>query len=102
MFALRHAVWRWAAVCGRSRQGSVVGINLVDPTPEAPVSENGVWIDGRFEPLRGVRLEMRLPLLRHRLRHVGGSFSGRVVTAAGLSLDLDDAFGIAEDNDTWW
>ncbi len=135
MFALRHAVWRWVAVCGRSRQGPVVGINLVDPTPEAPVSENGMWIDGRFEPLRGVRLAiadpddprsswrltdgdgrldlgfralahvdqtLRLPLLRHRLRHVGGSFSGRVVTAAGQSLDLDDAFGIAEDNDTWW
>ncbi len=134
MIALRHAVWRWVAVCGRSRQGSVVGVNLVDPTPEAPVSENGLWIDGRFEPLRGVKLALsnsedprsswrltdgegrldldfralahvdqtlRLPLLRHRLRHVGGSFTGRVVTRAGQSLDLD-AFGIAEDNDTWW
>jgi len=25
-----------------------------------------------------------------------------VVTAAGQSLELDEAFGIAEDNDTWW
>jgi hypothetical protein len=135
MFALRNAVWRWAAACGRSRQGPVVGINLVDPTPEAPVSENGVWIDGRFEPQGGVRLSidrpgdpaspwrltagdggldvrfralahvdqtLRLPLLRHRLRHVGGWLSGRVVSRSGRALDLDDVFGIAEDNDTWW
>jgi hypothetical protein len=135
MIALRHAVWRWVALCGPSRQGPLVGINLVDPTPDAPVSENGLWIDGRFEPLTGVRLEpvdrddahapwllraeggrvdlgfralahvdqtLRLPLLRHRLRHVGGWFRGRVVTRSGRVLDLDDVFGIAEDNDTWW
>jgi Protein of unknown function (DUF2804) len=135
MAALRHAVWRWVAACGRSRQGPVVGVNLVDPTPEAPVAENGLWIDGRFEPLHGIRLAvtdpadprsswrlvdgqgrldirfdalahvdqtLRLPLLRHRLRHVGGSLSGRVATRSGQALDLDRIFGIAEDNDTWW
>jgi len=55
-YALRHAVWRWVALCGRSTQGAVVGLNLVDPTPDAPISENAAWIDGKLEPLADVRL----------------------------------------------
>lgn len=132
MYALRHAVWRWVALTGKSRQGAEIGINLVDPTPPASFSENCAWIAGKREPLTGVELhidtpsdvasgwriraggldatmrtvghvEQRLdvPLVRHRLRHVVGAFTGRLETAAGVH-DFDDLLGIAEDNDTWW
>ncbi len=127
MYALRHAVWRWIALCGRSTRGAIVGLNLVDPTPLAPVSENAVWIDGKREPVAGVRLtagdawtiaadsvdlrmrgiaqvdqRLDVPLLRHRLHHVVGAFSGRVRTASGQIHDLENVVGIAEDYDTWW
>ena len=133
MYALRHAVWRWISICGKSRQGATIGLNLVDPTPLAPISENAVWIDGRCEPLANVRIgvvppgdatsgwvatadaidltmkrvahveqKLDLPLVRHRLRHVVGAFSGHVRTASGHVHDLDSVVGIAEDYDTWW
>jgi hypothetical protein len=129
MYALRHAVWRWIALCGKSRRGAVIGLNLVDPTPAAPISENAAWIDGRREALVDVRLEadpagpwratadsvdlsmrsiahveqrLDVPLLRHRLRHTVGAFSGRVRTASGQIHELDSVVGIAEDYDTWW
>ena len=87
---------------GTSKRGSVVGINLVDPTPLAPVSENAVWIDGKREPVAQVQLraasdqadgewsasgdvvdlamspiahveqKLDIPIVRHRLRHVVG------------------------------
>ena len=56
MYALRHAVWKWIAVAGRSRTGKLVGINLVDPTPDAPHSENAAWIDGKCHPLARVTI----------------------------------------------
>jgi hypothetical protein len=126
MYALRHAVWKWIAVCGRATQGPLVGINLVDPTPDAPVSENGAWIDGQFHPLDDVTIatapwrasagglslsftpvaefeqRLDLPLLRHRLRHHVGTFTARITTRSGVALDLVDAAGVSEDNDTWW
>lgn len=130
-YALRHSVWRWVALCGKSKQGATVGLNLVDPTPDAPVSENAAWIDGKLEPLAEVHLiaseeitapwsveaasvdltsraiahveqKLELPLLRHRLRHVVSAFSGHVRTKSGHVHDLVDVVGIAEDNDTWW
>jgi hypothetical protein len=125
MYALRHAVWRWIAACGRTREGRVLGINLVDPTPSAPISENAAWLDCKryalddvyIEPdmaharAGGVELAMRevaaveqrldVPLVRHRLRHVVGSFNGRV-TVGGATHELDSIVGIAEDYDTWW
>lgn len=125
MYALRHAVWRWIAACGRTRDGRVLGINLVDPTPSAPISENAAWLDGKRYALdnvhiapsmaharaNGVELAMRevaaveqrldVPLVRHRLRHVVGSFNGRV-TVGGAIHELDSIVGIAEDYDTWW
>ncbi len=60
-YALRHAVWKWVALCGRSKQGSVIGLNLVDPTPDAPISENAAWIDGKLEPLADVHLAVDAP-----------------------------------------
>jgi hypothetical protein len=129
MYALRHAVWRWVALCGMSRQGAMIGLNLVDPTPAAPISENAAWIDGRYEPLANIQLtpaadtswrveadsvdlqmrevahvaqQLELPLLKNRLRHSVGAFSGHVRTASGHVHDLDSVVGIAEDYDTWW
>ncbi len=132
-YALRHAVWRWIALAGRTRAGKVIGLNLVDPTPAAPFSENCAWIEGKRIALADVQLsadrpsdpdspwqlratgleasmrwlahveqKLEVPLVRHRLRHVVGAFSGRLRTANGESHDLDELVGIAEDNDTWW
>jgi hypothetical protein len=39
----------------------VVGLNLVDPTPDAPISENAAWIDGKLEPLTDVHLSVAPP-----------------------------------------
>jgi hypothetical protein len=118
---------------GKSDRGATIGLNLVDPTPAAPISENAVWIDGRREPLADVALtvappgtassswriaahsldaemqalahveqQLDIPLLRHRLRHVVGRFSGRVRTRSGQIHELHQVVGIAEDWDTWW
>ncbi|MDX2087544.1 MAG: DUF2804 domain-containing protein [Kofleriaceae bacterium] len=133
MYALRHAVWKWVALSGRTKHGKVIGINLVDPTPEAPVSENAVWIDGKRDELVDVRLtahaddaaapwritagdsldidmtsvahveqRLEMPFVKHRLRHVVGKFEGRLRTRNGHVHDVENLFGIAEDNDTWW
>jgi len=132
MYALRHSVWKWIAVCGKSTRGAVVGLNLVDPTPLAPISENAVWIDGKREAVTQVKLtaqsdsaaspwsiggdsvdvsmkaiahveqKLDVPIVRHRLRHVVGAFSGHVRTASGQIHDLENVVGIAEDYDTWW
>ncbi len=132
MYALRHAVWKWIALCGRTKHGEVIGLNLVDPTPEAPISENAVWIGGKREAITGVELasqtdegsspwrvradtvdismkavahvsqRLELPLVKHRLRHVIGAFTGRLRTANGRVHDLEHVIGIAEDYDTWW
>ena len=56
MYAPRHTVWKWIAVAGRSRSGKLVGVNLVDPTPNAPHSENAAWIDGKKHALRNVSI----------------------------------------------
>ncbi len=123
-YALRHSVWRWVALCGKSRQGAVIGVNLVDPTPDAPISENAVWIDGKLEPASEVHLsettaeadsvdlqlepvarfeqKLDVPLVRHHLRHAVSAFSGHVRTRSGHIHDLDRVIGIAEHNDTWW
>jgi hypothetical protein len=125
-------VWRWIALAGRTRAGEVVGINLVDPTPDAAFSENAAWVGGKRFPLANVHLavghpddprspwrleatglhvEMRaiahveqkldVPLVKHRLRHVVGAFSG-TLDVGGARHALVDLVGIAEDNDTWW
>jgi hypothetical protein len=49
-----------------------------------------------------VEQKLDVPLVRHRLRHVVGAFSGRVRTASGQIHDLENVVGIAEDYDTWW
>ena len=123
----RYPTGSWTArrqfQCGRTKSGHVLGLNLVDPTPDAPISENAVWIDGKRHALShveidenaaradGMMIAMRdvaevtqkldVPLVRHRLRHVVGSFSGRV-TAGGATHEIENVVGIHEDYDTWW
>lgn len=56
MYALRHAVWKWIALAGHTKHGKTIGLNLVDPTPDAPVSENAVWVDGVRDSVAGVHI----------------------------------------------
>jgi hypothetical protein len=128
MYAQRHAVWKWIALAGTTRRGARIGLNLVDPTPDAPISENALWIDGKRDAIANVIIEARedswavsadpielamqpvaqvsqsldVPLVRHELRHIVGRFSGQVRTTSGQIHDLDNLVGIAEDWDTWW
>ena len=132
MYALRHAIWKWVALAGRTKQGKVIGLNLVDPTPDAPISENSVWIDGQHEqlvdvqivvdgdstaapwsctaesldctskPVAHVEQHLDMPLVKHTLRHVVSTFSGRVRTKSGLVHDFENIVGIAEDFDNLW
>lgn len=127
-YAQRHSVWKWIAFAGLSDRGRLFGLNLVDPTPDAPVSENAVWVDGVREALTGVRLSIKesawsliadnvditmtrvaqvsqhldTPLLKHTLHHTIGSFSGRVRTRNGHVHDIENVVGIAEDFDNLW
>lgn len=132
MYALRHAIWKWVAFAGRTKQGKVLGMNLVDPTPDAPHSENSLWIDGVREQLLDVQITIEgdsrtepwvctaanldceskarahveqhldMPLVKHTLRHVVSTFSGRVRTKSGLVHDFENIPGIAEDFDNLW
>jgi hypothetical protein len=132
MYALRHAIWKWVALCGRTKQNKVIGLNLVDPTPDAPISENAVWIDGQREqlldvqiavdgdttttpwsctaesldctskPIAHVEQHLDMPMIKHTLRHVVSTFSGRVRTKSGLVHDFENIPGIAEDFDNLW
>jgi hypothetical protein len=132
MYALRHAVWKWVALSGRTKQGKVIGLNLVDPTPDAPISENSGWIDGVREqlvdveiavdgdtttqpwictsesldmmsaPLAHVEQHLDMPMIKHTLRHVVSTFTGRVRTKTGMIHDFENIPGIAEDFDNLW
>lgn len=132
MYALRHAIWKWIAFAGKTKQGKVIGVNLVDPTPDAPISENSLWIDGVREQLADVQIavdgdsltqpwsctaasldctshpvahveqHLDMPLVKHTLRHVVSTFSGRVRTKSGMVHDFERIPGIAEDFDNLW
>jgi hypothetical protein len=52
--------------------------------------------------IAGVDQRLTLPVVRHRLSHVIGAFTGRVKTASGETHELENVVGIAEDSDTWW
>lgn len=61
MHAPRHSVWRWIALAGKTKLGKTIGLNLVDPTPEAAASENALWIDGKRDAIAAVHLEVAQP-----------------------------------------
>jgi hypothetical protein len=128
MYALRHSVWKWIALAGLTKHGKVIGLNYVDPTPDADVTENAVWVDGMREDLDDVKLHaaheqwsltsdrvdvsfapigsvsqtLDAPLVAHKIRHIVGAFTGRIRTKSGLVHDLDRVVGIAEDFDSLW
>lgn len=82
----------------------LAGAELTVEHPADPASAWRIRADGLDLAMRAVgQVEQRLavPLVRHRLRHVVGAFSGRLRTRSG-DHELDDVLGIAEDNDTWW
>ena len=60
-YALRHAVWKWIALAGRTPAGVTIGINLIEPTPDAPISENCAWIDGARIALTDVAITVATP-----------------------------------------
>jgi hypothetical protein len=127
--ALRHTVWRWVSLAAVLPDGRRFALNLVQPAPCVPggPSENMLWIDGQPEQIHnaslqvdamgwrvqadGLQLVMRpialyrqtlkVPLLRHRLDHHVGAWSGFVETSRGR-IELQDVFGLGEDNDSWW
>lgn len=78
MYALRHAVWKWVALAGRTRHGKIIGLNLVDPTPDAPITENAVWIDGVRDDVDEVQLTA-----------LGDDIAAPWHVRAGDSLDLE-------------
>lgn len=53
----RETSWRWAFACGRLRDGSPVGINLVEGFNESrhDVNENAVWLGGALHPVGRAR-----------------------------------------------
>lgn len=127
--ALRHTVWRWVSLAQVLPDGRRFALNLVQPAPCLPggPTENMLWIEGQPEPIRnaslqvdalgwrvqadGLQLVMRplalyrqalkVPLLRHRLDHHVGAYSGFAETRLGR-IELHEAFGVGEDNDSWW
>lgn len=128
--ALRHTVWRWVSLATVLPDGRRFALNLVQPTPgEAAglATENMLWIDGQPEQVRNASLQvdalgwrvqadglqlvmrplalyrqqLRVPLLAHRLDHHVGAWSGFAETSRGR-IELREAFGVGEDNDSWW
>lgn len=61
MYAQRHAVWKWISLAGTTRRGARIGLNLVDPTPDALVSENALWIDGKRDAIENVIIDRPAP-----------------------------------------
>ena len=50
-YPARETNWRWASASGRSKCGSVIGINLVDPIASPEFHENVCWINGQSQLL---------------------------------------------------
>ncbi len=55
----RETAWRWAFACGRLRDGTPIGLNLVEGFNETrdDVNENAVWVGNALYPLGRARFE---------------------------------------------
>ena len=58
-YLARETAWRWAFACGRLRDGTPIGINLVEGFNETrdDVSENAVWLGTELYPVGRARFE---------------------------------------------
>ena len=50
-FPAYHTVWNWASFSGYADDGTLVGLNLVDPIQDDTINENGMWIGGKLHQL---------------------------------------------------
>lgn len=120
----RHTAWRWSAGIGSSRDGRLVGWNLVDGIHDAPSSsERTVWIDGdpssvapvsfaddlssvtfddgaslRFSEWSAREHSTNAGLIRSTYRQPFGTFSG--ILPGGL--ELDEGYGVMENHEAVW
>ncbi len=46
-----HWEWRWACFGGTSKEGSRIGLNLVQPDHHPTFTENAIWVDGKRYPV---------------------------------------------------
>jgi len=47
-FPAYHTVWNWASMAGYAKDGTRIGLNLVDPIQDNDINENGLWINGKL------------------------------------------------------
>jgi hypothetical protein len=118
-----HTIWSWSAGVGRTKDGSLVGWNLVSGINDPPErSERAIWLDGRpsepgpvtFDRLGAIEFddgsriefaaecerrmaENRL-LVRYSYRQPFGTFTG---TLPG-GLELERGLGVMEHHDARW
>ena len=45
-FPAYHTVWNWASMAGYASDGTLIGLNLVDPIQDKTINENGLWVNG--------------------------------------------------------
>jgi hypothetical protein len=56
-YPARETRWNWASMAGRSDDGRVVGLNLVDPVFHPEHNENALWIGGEMVKAGAARFE---------------------------------------------
>jgi Protein of unknown function (DUF2804) len=118
-----HTIWSWSAGVGRTKDGSLVGWNLVSGINDPPErSERAIWLDGRpsepgpvtFDRLGAIefddgsriefaaecerRMEENRLLVRYSYRQPFGTFTG---TLPG-GLELERGLGVMEHHDARW
>ena len=54
-FPAYHTIWNWASMAGQASDGTMVGLNLVDPIQDNTINENGLWINGELIQLGNAR-----------------------------------------------
>lgn len=56
-YLARQTSWRWAFACGRLRDGTALGLNLVEGFNEGrdDVNENAIWLGGALYPVGRAR-----------------------------------------------
>lgn len=50
-FMRRETFWNWACFAGADSRGRMIGLNLAAGVNETGVTENGIWVDNKFQKL---------------------------------------------------